>query len=283
MGLFKTFLARLVQPLSEEQIREAVIREADHILQDVEWRFAQTLARERGGDRQLTAEDFNILGHQLTGYTITANMNASGVATPGSIRWQALHIVYAGVDYTVTDGASTLKYHTFVKPASGTTVSLTSSDTKPTLGPDDLLVFVNNGGTPTVASSDGQASLPGVVADGAVDNAALADNAVSGNKIANTGIGAGKLGTGAINLATQFASKVVNTAALGDLAVDGTKLANGAVVAGKIGTGGINLSTQFATNVVDTAAIKPLAVTGAELAGGAVSPTKLNILSHTLY
>lgn len=276
MGRIKTLLARLVQPLSEEQVREAVVKHADHILRDVEWRYAQARALEAGmpiGARQATAEDMNNLRHYLTGYTVTNNMNAAGAVTPGSIRWQALHIVYAGVDYTITDGASTMKYHYFVKPASGTSLALTSSDTKPTLGQDDLLVFINNGGTATVAATDGSASLPGVVADGAVDTSALADNAVTGTKVANSGIGAGKLATGAINLATQFGSKVVNQAALGDLAVGSGQLAANAVIAGKINAGAINGSTLFGAGVVDSNAV----------ATGAVSAPKLNILSHTLY
>lgn len=276
MGRFKTFLSRLVQPLSEEQIRAAVIREADHILADVEWRFAQARQLEAGlpiGARQATAEDMNNLRHYLTGYTVTNNMNTSGTVTPGSIRWQALHIVYAGVDYTIADGGSLLKYHYFVKPASGNTATLTSSDTKPTLGQDDLLVFINNGGVATVAATDGAASLPGVVADGAVDTGALADNAVTGTKVANSGIGANKLATGAINLATQFGSKVVATAAIADNAVQSLQLNNGAVTAGKIGSGAVNNANLFTAGVVDTNAV----------AAGAVSPTKLNILSHTLY
>lgn len=276
MGRFKTFLTRLVQPLSEEQIRAAVIREADHILKDVEWRYAQARDLETSGGvlgRQVTAEDFNVLRHQLTGYTVTDNMNAAGAVTPGSIRWQALHIVYGGVDYTITDGGSALKYHTFIKPASGTTVALASSDTKPTLTKDDLLVFINNGGTATVAATDGSASLPMAVGDGVVDTSALADNAVTGTKVANSGIGAGKLATGAINLAAQFGSKVVATAAIADNAVQSLQINTGAVTAGKIGTGAVNNANLFTAGVVDATAV----------ASGAVTPTKLNILSHTLY
>lgn len=305
----------------EARLREIVVKEAGHFLEDIEWRYKQTrdmlnelsAPAAPGVFRKVTAEDFNVLQHQLTGYTVTDNMNASGVATPGSIRWQQLHIVYAGVDYTIADGASSLRYHSFVKPASGTTASLVSSDTKPTLGKDDLLVFINNAGVATVPAQ-GQGSLPTAVADGTVDNGALADNAVSGTKIANSGIGAGKLGTGAISASTMFGSKVVATAAVADNAIQSAQLNAGAVTAGKIGVGGVSASNQLATKVVDTAAIADTAVgsgqlaTGAVTAGkigtsainnsnlftagvvndtavatGAVTPTKLNVLSHTLY
>lgn len=284
----KTLLSRLVTPVGEQPldvnalaeslttiIDERVHAAASRILEDVEWRHAQTLQREAGmpiGQRQATAEDFNLLTHALTGYTVTANMNAAGVATPGSIRWQSLHIVYQGVDYTVADGGSALKYHTFVKPASGTTATLTSSDTKPVLGPDDVLVFINNAGTPVVPQQ-GQGSLPQAVADGTVDNGALVDGAVAGAKIANSGIGAGKLGTGAISAAGMFATKVINTAAIGDLAVTSGQLGGQAVTAGKVAAGAINSNTLFTAGVVDNAAV----------ASGAVTAVKLNTLTHVFY
>lgn len=284
----KNFLSRLVTPVGEQPLDVNALAEslttiiddrvhaaASKILQDVEWRHAQTLERQSGmqvGERKATAEDFNLLTHALTGYVVNANKNAAGVTTPGSIQWQSLHIVYQGVDYTITDGASALKYHTFVKPASGTSVSLTSSDTKPTLGPDDVLVFINNGGTPIVPQQ-GQGSLPQAVADGTVDNGALVDGAVAGAKIANSGIGAGKLGTGAISAAGMFATKVVNQAAIGDLAVGSGQLGANAVIAGKVASGALNNSNVFTAGVVDNTAV----------ASGAVTAVKLNTLSHVFY
>jgi len=288
LSLFHRKTARppVPQPLvpqpGDDRLRELIHAEAGHFLADIEWRYKQArdLLNEATapvpagvGGRQVTAEDFNTLRHQLTGYTVTDNMNAAGTATPGSIRWQSLHIVYGGVDYTITDGASALKYHSFVKPASGTSVALTSSDTKPVLGKDDLLVFINNSGTAVVAASDGSASLTPVVADGAVDNGGLATGAVSGAKIADSGIGANKLGTGAINLTTQFGSKVVANAAIADNAVQSLQLNTGAVTAGKIASSAINNANLFTAGVVDQNAVGT----------GAVSATKLNVLSHTLY
>lgn len=219
------------EPDFEAIVRDLIHAEVGHYLTDIEWRYKQArdLLAEVGapaatGLRQLTAEDMNVMRHQLTGYTVTNNVNATGVATPGSIRWQALHIVYSGVDYTITDGATSLKYTYFVKPASGTSLALTSSDTKPTLGPDDLLVFINNSGTAVVSATDGSASLPTAVANNAVDNLGLADNAVSGSKIADNGIGAGKIGSGAINNSLMFMSKVINNSAMGNSAVTAQNL-----------------------------------------------------------
>lgn len=285
MSRFKNFLSRLVTPVSasdEERLKELIRAEASHYLTDIEWRYAQARdllteagsPRGAGSSRRATAEDLNILQHVLTGYTVTANTNASGVTTPGWIRWQSLHIVYAGVDYTVADGATNMKYTYFVKPGSGTTVTLTSSDTKPTLGPDDILVFINNAGTPTVPAQ-GQGSLPQAVADGTVDQGALLDGAVAGNKIANNGIGAGKLGTGAINAATQFASGVVDSTALGGNAVTAGKIANGAINGAGLFSGKILTNAQIVDGTVNTALLAGNAVDNTKLADNAVSGTKI--------
>ena len=82
----------------------------------------------------------------LDGYTLTANS-----PTAGKIAWSSLHVVFLGVDYTITDGNTLDKYVWFVKPASGTTATLTTGAALPALGPNDSLIFVNNGGTPISA------------------------------------------------------------------------------------------------------------------------------------
>ena len=193
--------------------------------------------------RQLTAEDLNTTNHALTGYTTTNNTDTTGAVLAGSIRWQSLQIIYKGVQYNVTDSATLLKFTYFVKAGFVTVVTapstdgitgvvtpavfsgtLTSSNTKPTLTPDDLLVFVNNNGVVYVAGGDSAASLPGVIADGTVDNGAIQANAVTGINILANSIGSGKLGTGAINLATQFMSGVVTATVLGRSAVTATSL-----------------------------------------------------------
>lgn len=248
-------LMALVRRPSQEQLTRDAIRSImseelgpymDHYLRDMEWRYkqardlyeeigvAQVEGYVAGAGRQMTAEDLNLTGrHLLTGYTINNGTNGTpaGTAASGQIAWTGLHIVYAGVDYTVTDGATTgtNKYVYFQKSAataSGNTgtVTLTQSATKPTLGADDLLVFINNNGTAIVSASDAHGSLPSAVANNAVDNAALQSDSVYGAVVKDTGIGANKLGTGAINLSTMFTGGIVNNAAIGTAAVAPQKL-----------------------------------------------------------
>lgn len=162
----------------QDSLRQFMKQEFDHFLQDVEWRVKQAYDVERrtAGERSgiVHTEDLDILMHQMTGYTMTANSPSAG-----SIAWTAVHIVFAGVDYTIADGSTALKYTWFVKPGSGSAATLQSSNTKPTLGPNDCLVFVNYAGTPVNALTS---TIPVTVADGAVDSGAIANGAVTAAK-----------------------------------------------------------------------------------------------------
>lgn len=136
---------------------------------DAERRLAQAREIENaiitGAPRQVHAEDLNIGKHLVDGYNLTAN---SPVA--GSIAWANLHIVYLGVDYTITDGNTALKYAWFVKPGSGTSATLSTSNTLPTLGANDALIFINNSGTPISVL---ESSVVYAVGPGAIGNAQL--------------------------------------------------------------------------------------------------------------
>jgi len=292
----------------DECVRNLVHGELSTFLGDVERRLSQTREIERsmvdaglsvpGLTRQVHTEDLNIGKHLIDGYTLTSNSPAAG-----SIAWAGVHVVYNGVDYTAADGNTANMYVYFIKPASGTSVTLTSSNTKPTaavLGVGGALLFKNNGGTPISVL---ESSIPSVIADGTVDtgaiisgavgNAQLGSNAVDSDKLANGAVIAGKIGTGGVSAAAQFASGVVDTTALGgnavttakiaSNAVTSTELANNSVIAGKIATGGISLAAQFASGVVDTSALGTNAVTTAKLNAGTVTPVKFNTLNHMLY
>jgi hypothetical protein len=166
-------------PDTRQALRQFMQEEFSHFLADVEWRVKQAYDVENresigGGSGQIYTEDLNVNKHMLTGYTTTAN---SPVA--GSIAWSAVHVVFAGVDYTAADGSTNLKYVWFVKPGSGTTVTLNTSNTKPTLGANDALLFVNNNGVPINALD---ATIPVVLADGAVDSGAIVNGAVTAAK-----------------------------------------------------------------------------------------------------
>lgn len=158
-------------------LREFMREEFADVLEDISFRIQQAYdvaGRATGSVGQVFAEDLNLMSHQITGYTMTAN---SPVA--GSIAWTDVHIVFNGVDYTVVNGNTANKYAWFVKPASGTSATLQTGNTKPVLGPNDCLVFFNNAGTPVNALTS---SIPVAVVDGAIDSAALANGAVTAAK-----------------------------------------------------------------------------------------------------
>ena len=207
LAVFKKTVLISLRPL----LREIVNEEASHYLMDIEWRYSQArdLLNEVGSNtawsdgtpqRKLTAEDMNDLTHRLTGYTTSNNTNAAGGVAAGSIRWQALHIVYAGVDYVCADGASLLTYTTFVKPGSGTAATLVSSNTKPILANTDILVFVNDAGTCIVAGSSSSQSMPVALANNAVDTGAIKSGAVGSTELAS-----------AVNTAMTLAQTTANT------------------------------------------------------------------------
>lgn len=192
--------------------------------------------------RKLTAEDINDTTHRLTGYTVTPNSSTSPTVTAaaGNFAWAGLHIVYRGVDYTIADGAGGLtnKYFTFVYTTVTTTgstgtASLAASTTKPTLAADDILVFINpptnaaagtSAGTPIVAASDANGSLPRIVGNATVDTAALQASAVTSNELGTNAVIAGKIANGAVNSNLLFTTGVVDSGALGPGAATASKL-----------------------------------------------------------
>lgn len=153
-----------------DAVKAGLRHEMDAAVADAERRLAQARELERsalyGEARQVHTEDLNINKHLIDGYTLTANSPAAG-----SIAWASLHVVFMGVDYTIADGNTANKYAWFVKPASGTTATLQSGNTLPTLGANDALIFVNNSGTPVSAL---ETSISYAVGPGVIGNEQLA-------------------------------------------------------------------------------------------------------------
>lgn len=308
-----TVLTRLILVPLRPAIKQIIHEEAGHYLTDIEWRYKQ--ARDilnevgRGNDpefnRQMTAEDMNLLRHEMTGYTVTNNVDNAGAALVGSIRWQALHVVYAGFDYLITDGASSLKYHTFVKPGSPVSpVAMVSSNTKPTLGKDDMLLFINNGGVAVVAGSSGQGSLPAAVADGIIDTTSLTSafntslnntNTQANLGVTNAGIAQTQATLGVTNAGTaQTAANTAQTQAnLGvtNAATAQTQATLGVTNASTAQTAANTAQTQANLGVTNAGIAQTqanLGVTNAATAQTAattsiIGPGRLNILSHIIW
>lgn len=153
-------------------VRDDMRGEFAAAVSDIERRLKQAREIERSSattqavPRSVHAEDLNISRPLLDGYLLTANAPSNG-----SIQWSSLHVVLLGVDYTIVDGSTANKYAWFIKPESGTSVTLTTGNTLPTLGQNDALIFVNNGGVPVSAL---ETSISYAVGPGVIGNAQLA-------------------------------------------------------------------------------------------------------------
>jgi len=90
-------------------------------------------------------------------YTIENNLPSAGC-----IRWTNLHMQYLGTNYTIVDGYTNYIY-VYWTPATPTT--LVVSNTFPTLGVNDCLIFLNKSGTAVVVPSatvlNGDLIVPG--------------------------------------------------------------------------------------------------------------------------
>lgn len=157
-------------PADMHELRALIQQDFNAAVADVERRLGQARELERsalfGEGRQIHAEDLNLSKFMIDGYTLTANSPGAG-----SIAWSSLHVVFMGVDYTIADGNTALKYSWFVKPGSGTTATMQTSNTMPTLGANDALLFVNNSGVPVSVL---ESSVSYAVGPGVIGNAQLA-------------------------------------------------------------------------------------------------------------
>lgn len=197
---------RALRALARDVIRD----ELHGLLNDISYRLGVLYDAENGG--RVGSRDLNLASHQLDGYTVTDN---SPVA--GSIEWADLNVVYKGVNYDIADGNTNKKYIWWDFSATPNT-ALQSSDTKPVLTDDDVLVFINHSGVHQTVIGSGRMTSGAAILTGSVDGDAIGTNAITESKVAALAITTGKLGAGAVT---------------------STKLGDGAVTVGKIGAGAV--------------------------------------------
>lgn len=293
-------------------VREVLTEELHSVLHDVSYRLG-VLYDAAAQTGRLGSRDLNLASHQLDGFTVTDNS-----PTAGKIAWTDCNIVYKGTNYPITDGSTDLKY-VFWKLA--TPAAFQMSNTKPTIADDDVLVFINEGGThQTIIGSGrmtpGAAILTGTVGtdelgSGAVSNAKLAafavdsgkldDNAVTSGKINNGAVIDGKLATDAVNSANiknnaisegKIAADAVTSAKIKDGQVSEGKIAADAVTSAKIKNGAVATdklagsavtADKLGANAVTTDKLNNGAVTGAKIGAGAVATDKLNTALHMIF
>jgi len=302
--------------MSLEQMVERILdTKLRSLLEDVRYRIGVLEEMQAEVKTRIHAHDLNLSSHMMDGYVFTNNSPSAG-----SVAWTDVNIVYKGVKYVITNGSTAKKYLWWDFDASPNTV-LQSSDTKPTIGPDDILVGINNGGVFSLTMAPGKpvpgsaildgtvgsgelgssavtsdkiaalAVVAGKIAGGAVDGTKLADNAVTLAKIANGAVDSAKLADSAVTTA-KIAGSAIDSSKLADNAVTMAKITDGAVTSVKIGAkavGSGNLAdgavgaTQLASNAVTTAKISDGAIIGVKIGAGAVAEDKLNVATHFLF
>lgn len=252
------------ESVTMEDVEKIVSRVLDttlkSLLTDVSYRIgvlADQIAKSKGYETgRVSAHELNIAHHILDGYTFSDNSPQNGY-----IAWTDCHISYKGSTYTIEDGNTNQKYVYWVMTQP---TKFAVSNTKPNLGPDDVLVAVNDNGKARVVLTPGKLQPGAILLDGSVNSSELADEAVTSTKIAALAIVEGKIADGAIST-NKLANNAVNSA----------KIADGAVVAGKIGSGAINNSNLFTSGVVNANALSSNAVTEGKIANGAVTQNKI--------
>src|SRR5690606_38398275 len=185
-----------------EAIVERVLAEKlGHLLDDVSWRLKHFYELAD----KIPAERLNLQQHLLTGYTLTNNSPSSGYIASADP-----HVVYQGEDFGPFSGNTNLRYTWY--DYDNATNKIQSSNTKPTLEKEDVLLFINDNGIGTVVPGSSQvhgAAIKGgtvdsgeikdsaiiapKILDGAVTNTQIANNADDANKLANNAVTTGKI------------------------------------------------------------------------------------------
>ena len=211
------------------------------LVEDVDYRIRVLKGLGYGlvGSQQLV-----IFHHLLDGFTVTDNSPQVGY-----IAWSNLHIVYKGIDYTITDGNTNLKFAWWDYSVSTTT--LQCQDTLPDTTDDDLIIFLNKNGihatVPTTTCIDGsliitESILAGALSANCVTSEKIYAGAVIAEKIATDAVVASKIYAGAITT-DKLDAAAITTAKIADLAVTNAKIND--LSADKITAGTITATLSF--------------------------------------
>jgi len=208
--------AHVLEEMIEKAVDRAISEKFADVLQDISYRIgvlSDVAKSAQGLPHNITSQHLNLAHHMLDGYTFKANSPSTGY-----VAWTDCHIVYQGVDYTISNSNTSNKYIYWVQT---TPSAFQVSNTKPSLGASDCLVAVNENGTPIVVL------VPGKMRSGAY----LLDGTIGTNEIGSAAVTSAKL-----------AASAVGSSHISDGAVASTKLADGAVVGTKIGAGAVATS-----------------------------------------
>jgi hypothetical protein len=208
----------------------------------------------------------------------------------GYIAWTGASIAYKGATNAIADGNTNYIYVYWLY---SDPTHFYGTNTYPTLGVDDILVFVNKNGVPLIVPNttviDGSLVVPQSLtanaiaantitatqlAAGSVTATQIAAGAISANAIAANAIGTNALAAGAI-VASKIATDTITATQLAAGAVTASELAAGAVTANSIAAGAIT-ANAIAANAIGANAIAAGAITADKLAVGALDAQTIN-------
>jgi len=138
-------------------------------------------------------------------------------------------------------------------------------------------------GANTFAELSGQLAAAQIAVD-AVTNAAIANDAIQEDNIANLAISSAKIKANAVG-PTQIANLAISSAKIAANAVGSTQIANLAITAGKVAASAIDTDklannaiteTKIEANAVTTGKITANAITAGKINAGAVTATKID-------
>jgi len=190
----------------DEAVERIIESKFSSFLHDIDYRIntmQESFGRLNGSPgAKVSSHDLNIATHILDGFTFTPNSPSAGY-----VAWAGCHIVYKGTDVTITNANTNLKYIWWDYDANPNTAFQTS-DTKPTLAIDDVLIAINDSGTPTIIITSGKL-LPGsAIADSTIDSGEIKNSAITSTKVATDAITEAKVAAGAITEAKVGAGAI---------------------------------------------------------------------------
>jgi hypothetical protein len=197
----------------------------------------------------------------------------------GYIQWTDVGISYKGEVYNVENASTNLAYiyWKFADPH-----SFYGSNAFPSLGPDDLLVFLNKSGTHMVVPGstilDGSLFVPGSImaialSANSVTSEKILAGAIDSTHISAGAIGAQQIAAGAI-LADKIAAGVIDASKIATNTLTANQIAANAITASELAANAVT-ATKILAGVIDATHIKAGAIGAAQIAAGAILADKI--------
>lgn len=167
-------------------------------------------------------------------YTLLSNSPVSG-----QIAWSDVHLVYDGVDYSITNGTTNKRFVYWLKSAP---TVFQVADNLPALGPDDTVVFLNKNGIAinvlNATALEGDLVVPGTITSNAIATDAIDATHIKSDAILARHILAGEVTADKITISSLCAlSANMGDLTSGTITVDQAGFIRGGASAYGSGTG----------------------------------------------